>query len=152
MTESGILATFNSHAFLQGLSDQHRMRLVSGVKPFAAPSGEYLAREGQTAHAFYLIQSGQVAIGTHLAERGAVPIQTVGPGEVVGWSWLLPPYRWQFDARAVDSVQGLAFNADWLRQQCEQDHELGFHLLKQLVAVISTRLAAARMQRLDIYK
>jgi CRP-like cAMP-binding protein len=152
MTDSGILAAFSSHAFLQGLGAQHRLRLASGVRPVAFAPGEYLAREGQTADAFYLVQSGQVGIGSHLGERGAVPIQTVGPGEVVGWSWLLPPYRWQFDARAIDAVQGLAFNGGWLRQQCEQDHELGFHLLKQLVAVISSRLAASRMQRLDIYK
>jgi CRP-like cAMP-binding protein len=152
MTEPGILGAFASHPFHQALSEQHRMRLASGVRPFTASPGEYLAREGEPAHAFYLIQSGQVAIGTHLAERGAVPIQTVGAGEVVGWSWLLPPYRWQFDARAVLAVQGLVFDANWLREQCEQDHEQGYHLLKQLLAVVSSRLAATRVQRLDIYQ
>lgn len=81
-----------------------------------------------------------------------MPIQTVGPGEVVGWSWLLPPYRWQFDGRAVDAVEGVVFDGAWLRQQCEQDHELGYSLLRQMVAVISSRLAATRLQRLDIYR
>jgi CRP-like cAMP-binding protein len=152
MTEPGVPGAFASHAFIQGLSDQHRIRLASGVRLFMASAGEYLAREGEPAHAFYLIQFGQVEIGTHLAERGAVPIQTVGAGEVVGWSWLLPPYRWQFDARATLAVQGLAFDAAWLREQCEQDHELGYQLLKQLLAVVSSRLAATRVQRLDIYK
>lgn len=151
MSEPGVVGAFASHAFLQGLSEQHRMRLASGVRPFVAAPGEYLGREGLPAHAFFLIQSGQVSLGSHLSERGAVPIQTVGPGEVVGWSWLLPPYRWQFDARAVDAVQGLAFDAAWLREQCEQDHELGYHLLRQLLAVVSSRLAACRVQRLDIY-
>jgi CRP/FNR family cyclic AMP-dependent transcriptional regulator len=152
MIDPGILEALGNHPFLQGFGEQHRIRLASGVRSLSAAPGEYLAREGESAQAFYLIQSGRVAIGTHLAERGAVPIQTVGPGEVVGWSWLLPPYRWQFDARAIDAVQGLVFNADGLRQQCEQDHELGFHLLRQLVAVIASRLAASRVQRLDIYK
>ncbi len=152
MTEPGIPDAFASHPFIQGLSEQHRVRLASGVRPFTASPGEYLAREGEPAHAFYLIQSGQVEIGTHLAKGGAVPIQTVGVAEVVGWSWLLPPYRWQFDARAVDAVQGLAFDAPWLREQCERDHELGYQLLKQLLAVVGSRLAATRVQRLDIYK
>lgn len=152
MTEPGILAAFADHAFIQALSEQHRMRLASGVRPFTASPGEYLAREGEPAHAFYLIQSGQIEIDMYLARRGAVPIQTVGAGEVVGWSWLLPPYRWQFDARAVDAVQGLSFDAAWLREQCEQDHELGYQLLKQLLAVVGSRLTATRVQRLDIYQ
>jgi len=152
MTEPGVLGAFASHPFLQGLSDQHRMRLAAGVRPFTAGAGKSLAQEGEPAHAFYLIQAGHVTIGTHLGGRGAVTIQTMEAGDVVGWSWLLPPYRWQFDARAADAVQGLAFDASWLRDQCEQDHELGYHLLKQLLAVVSTRLAASRVQRLDIYK
>lgn len=151
MSEPGILGVFASHAFLQKLSEQHRLRLAAGVKPFTVAPGQFLAREGEPAHAFYLIQSGHVAIGTHLAERGMVAVQTIGPGEVVGWSWLLPPFRWHFDARAVDAVQGLAFDAAWLREQCEQDHELGYHILKQLLTVVSSRLTASRVQRLDIY-
>src|SRR5208282_1310540 len=101
----------------------------AAAKPFRAASGEYLAREGEPAQAFYLIQSGHVGIGTHLGERGEVPIQTLGAGSVVGWSWLLPPHEWQFDARAVDTVEGLLLDAAWLREQCAQDHELGYHLL-----------------------
>ncbi len=152
MTEPGIPGAIASHPFIVGLSEQHRTRLASGVRPFTASPGEYLAREGEPAHAFFLVQSGRVEIGTHLSERGVIPIQTVGAREVVGWSWLLPPYRWQFDARAVDAVQGLAFDAAWLREQCEQDHELGYQLFKQLLAVVSSRLAATRVQRLDIYQ
>ena len=71
---------------------------------------------------------------------------------MVGWSWLLPPYEWHFDARAVDSVQGLLFDAAWLREQCEQDYELGYHLLKELLAVVTSRLGACRIRQLDIYK
>jgi len=152
MTEPAMLGALAGHAFLDGLSEPHRMRLASAAKPFRTAPGEYLARQGEPAHAFYLIQSGQVGIGTHLGERGAVPIQTLGAGDVVGWSWLLPPHDWQFDARAVDTVEGLLFDAARLREQCAQDHELGYHLLKQLLAVVSSRLAACRIHKLDIYK
>jgi CRP-like cAMP-binding protein len=152
MTEPAILGAFSSHAFLKGLSEQHRMRLAVGVKPFRAAPGEYLSREGESAHAFYLIQSGHVGIGIDLRKSGTVPIQTLGPGDVVGWSWLSPPYLWQFDARAIEAVQGLLFDGSWLRTQCEQDHELGYHLLKQLLLVVGSRVAASRGQGMDIAK
>jgi CRP-like cAMP-binding protein len=152
MTEQGLLGTFASHTFLGGLSERQRMLLASGARPIAAAPGELLAREGETATAFYLIQAGHVALDLHTPGRGVASILTVGPGEVVGWSWLVPPHRWQFDCRAVDPVQGLSFDAEWLREKCEQDHELGYHLLKQLVTVIANRLAATRLQLLDIYK
>jgi CRP-like cAMP-binding protein len=151
MTEAAVLDDLATHAFSEALCERHRMRLAVGARPFCASPGEYLARAGEPAHAFYLIQSGHVGIGTHLGERGAVPIQTLGPGDVVGWSWLLPPYEWHFDARAVDTVQGLFFDAAWLQQQCEQDYELGYHLLKQLLAVVTSRLGACRIIQLDIY-
>src|SRR3974377_979568 len=152
MTEAANLDDFATQAFSEERSEQHRMRLASGAQPFCAPPGEYLALTGEPAHAFSVIQSGQVAIGTHLGERGAVPIQTLGPGDVVGWSWLLPPYEWDFDARAVDTVRGLFLNAAWLRAQCEQDYELGYHVLKQLLHAVTSRLGASWIIQMDIYK
>lgn len=146
MNETGILGAFASHAFLSELTDYQRMALASGVRPFRVAPGEYLSREGMAAKSFYLIQSGSVAIEIKQPGRGAVRVQEVGPGEIVGWSWIVPPHRWKFDARAVDTVSGLAFDAEWLRARCEQDHDLGYLVLKQLVAVISSRLAAARVQ------
>ncbi len=145
MNKQGLLGAFGTHAFLDGLSDQHLMKLASGVRPFQVASGEFLARAGKPTQAFYLIQSGRVEIGSHHGADEFQHLAEVGPGEVVGWSWLLPPHRWQFDCRAVDTVQGLVFDADWLRDQCEVDHELGYHLLKHLLAVVASRLAATRL-------
>ena len=152
MTEQGVPSVLAGHTFLSGLSEAHQQLLASGARPFTAAPGELLAREGETARAFYLIQAGHVALDLHSPNRGAVSIQTVGAGEIVGWSWVVSPYCWQFDCRAVDTVQGLAFDAQWLREKCEQDHELGYQLLRQLVTVIANRLAATRLQLLDIYK
>ena len=148
MTEQGTLGIFASHAFLGALSERHRMLLASGARPFTAAPGEVLAREGETANAFYLIQAGEVALELPAGKRGVVPIQTVGAGEIVGWSWLVPPHRWQFNCRAVSKVQGLAFNAEWLREKCELDHELGYHLFKQLLAVIASRMTATQVELL----
>jgi CRP-like cAMP-binding protein len=146
MAESNTLGAFASHPFLGGLDNRLLMQLTSGVKPFSAKTGEYLGREGQPATSFFLIQSGKVAIESPRPEGAPSPIQVIGPGEVIGWSWLLPPYQWQFDCRVVDAVQGLAMNAEWLRWQCDQNHELGYHLLKHLLAVVGGRLAATRRQ------
>ncbi len=76
----------------------------AGVRPFAASPGEFVAREGERARAFYLIQSGRVEIGHTAAGDVFVPIADVGPGEVIGWSWVLPPHQWQFDYRAAEAV------------------------------------------------
>jgi CRP/FNR family transcriptional regulator, cyclic AMP receptor protein len=146
MSDERILGTFASHDFLRRLGDRHLMLLASGARPFTAAPGEYLSREGEPAKAFYLIQSGHVEVRTQTSNLGEAVVQTVEPGEVIGWSWLLPPYRWQFNSRTVDAVRGIAFDAEWLREKCEQDHELGYHLLTQLLAVTASRLAATWRQ------
>ena len=122
------------------------MLLASGARPFTAASGEPLAREGEAAKTFYLIQAGHVALDLHTPERGAFPIQTVGPGEVVGWSWLVPPHRWHFTCTASEPVSGLMFDAEWLRDRCEQNHELGYHLLREMIGSLAGQLVATQEQ------
>jgi CRP-like cAMP-binding protein len=143
-TDQGILGTFAGHAFLNDLSERHRITLAGGARPFTAAAGQYLARTGQAANVFYLIQSGRVAVGTRTPDGRLVPVQAVGPGQVLGWSWLVPPHAWQFDCQAAEPVRGLSFDAEWLREKCEQDHELGYHLLRHLVTVVAERLASTR--------
>jgi CRP-like cAMP-binding protein len=152
MTEPEAAGVSTHHTFLERLGEPHCARLVAVAKRFRCNPGEFLAREGQPASAFYLIESGHVGISSHLGARGELLIQTLAAGDVVGWSWLLPPYLWQFDARAGDAVAGLSLDAAWLRKQCEEDHELGYHVLRQLLEVVSSRLVASRIRHLDIYK
>ena len=151
-TQTGVMGAFGGHVFLKGLSERHLMLLASGVAPMTYQPGEYLGREGQPATRFFLILSGHVALDIPTPDRGVVPVQAVGPGEALGWSWLVPPHRWRFDCRAVETVQALAFDAEWLREKCEQDHELGYHLLKHLLSVIAGRLSASRLQLLDLQR
>ncbi len=77
-------------------------------------------------------------------DGAAIDIQTVLPGEVIGWSWIVPPHRWQFDAEALDDMTGIRFNAEWLRQKCEDNHDLGYCVLKHLLGVLANRLSATR--------
>ena len=114
-------------------------------------AGDYLFREGGQADTFYLLRHGRVQLEIFAPGRGAVTIQTVDDGDVVGWSWLFPPYRWHFDARALDSVRAVAFDGACLRRKCEEDHSLGFELLGRFSPVMLERLQATRMQLLDVY-
>jgi CRP/FNR family transcriptional regulator, cyclic AMP receptor protein len=152
MSQPQLQAMLSEHAFLRGLSERNVAALTSSAKLVDYGPDHLLGREGEPADVFYLIRSGRVALEIHTPNRGAVRIQTVGAGEPVGWSWLVPPHRWQFDARAVELTQTIAIDGAALRDKCEQDHEVGFQLIKRLVSVIAGRLAATRLQLLDIYK
>jgi CRP-like cAMP-binding protein len=147
MSRPAILDAFASHAFLSKLDNRCLMDLASGVVPFAASGGDYLAHRGEPARAFYLVQSGSVTVGLEGDGGELTPVQTIGPGGVLGWSWLIPPHRWQFSCRADGPVQGLMFDAEWLRERCERNHELGYHLLREMVSTMAERLAAAWQER-----
>jgi CRP/FNR family transcriptional regulator, cyclic AMP receptor protein len=147
MTRPLILDTFATHEFLSKLDDRCLMDLASGVRPFAVAAGGYLGRRDQPANAFYLIQAGTVLVGDEQPDGELAPLMTIGPGGVVGWSWLVPPHRWHFTCRAETPVQGLMFDAAWLRDRCEQNHELGYHLLKELLGALAGRLVASREER-----
>jgi CRP-like cAMP-binding protein len=146
MSRPAILDAFSSHAFLQRLDDRCLMDLASGARPFTVSAGGYLGRPGQPANAFYLIQSGRVTAGQEGPGGDLEPFMTVGPGGVLGWSWLVPPHRWQFTCRADDPVQGLMFDAAWLRERCERNHELGYHLLREMIGAMARQLTAAKQE------
>jgi CRP-like cAMP-binding protein len=140
------------HAFVRDMPAAHLATLRTHAQRASFAAHQYLGREGQPADRFYLIHSGHVALEARTPHRDGVRIETVGAGDPVGWSWLLPPHRWQFDARAVEAVEAIAIDAQSLREQCERDHEFGFQVLRRLLAVVAKRLAAARLQLLDIYQ
>jgi len=152
MNDNEMVEHLARHPLLNGLPRPLLQSLAAGAKAFDADTNEYLGRHGAPSHAFYLIRTGHVALEIPTPNRGLVPIQTIGPGDILGWSWLVPPHRWQFDCRAKEVVHGIMFDAAWLRDRCESDHELGFQLIKRLVYVIANRLAATRVQLLDLYQ
>jgi CRP-like cAMP-binding protein len=144
-------SVLGEHPFLQGLK-AHHIELLSGCASnlrFEADS--FLCRSGDEADQFYILRSGRVAVEIFAANRGPVTIQTLGEGDILGWSWLVPPYHWRFSARALELTRAIALDGRCLRQKCEQDHELGYELLKRFSHVIAERLDAARLQLLDVY-
>jgi CRP-like cAMP-binding protein len=136
---------------LAGLGSEH-LELIAGCggnRVFAA--GEYLMREGERAGDFFVIRHGDVALETFVPQRGPLTIETLHDGDLLGWSWLVPPYRTMFDARALTQTRTVAFDGACLRDKCSEDYELGSELLTSFVAVIVERLQATRLRLLDVY-
>lgn len=113
--------------------------------------GEYILREGEPADTFYVIRRGAVALETFAPRQGAVTIETIHDGDLLGWSWLVPPHRTAFDARVLSTTHAIAFDGTCLRGKLEADPALGYALLRMFMAVIVERLQGTRMQLLDVY-
>lgn len=125
---------------------------VSGcARNVAFEAGRLLLAEGDEASTLYLLRRGQVSIEVHAPGRDPIAIQTVGPGQVVGWSWLVPPYRWSFDARALTPVGAVAIDGACLRSKADEQPALGYSLLQRISVMLLERLQAARIQLLDVY-
>ena len=136
---------------LAGLSAAH-LQVISGcAQNRVIAAGELLMREGEPANDFYVIRRGGVALETYLPQHGALTIETLHDGDLVGWSWLVPPYRTVFDARAVGETHTVSFDGACLRGKCETDHELGYELMRRFAVVIVERLQATRLRLLDVY-
>jgi CRP/FNR family transcriptional regulator, cyclic AMP receptor protein len=116
-----------------------------------ANAGEMLMRAGEPADKFFLIRRGLVALEIENPGRGSLMIETLEPGDVVGWSWLFAPYRWVMDGHVLESTSVITFDGACLRGKCEQDHELGFQLMRRFAANLIERLQATRLQLLDVY-
>jgi CRP-like cAMP-binding protein len=129
-----------------------QLQLIAGcARNERVEPGVYLLREGEPADRFFLIRHGAVALEVHAPGRGSIVIETLHPGDVVGWSWLFAPYRWQLDGRALEPSALVAFDGACLRGKCEVDHELGYQLMSRFAANLVERLQATRLQLLDVY-
>ena len=113
--------------------------------------GDVLFREGEPANRFFIIDSGLISLRIGIPDRGMVQLQTIRAGEVLGWSWLFPPYCWHFDAITLQATEALAFDGACLRGKCDANHELGYQLMNRFASIITDRLQATRLQLLDLY-
>jgi CRP-like cAMP-binding protein len=147
-TLEGILA---EHPFFKGLDPRYLQLAVGCASNARFEAGELVFREGEEANHFFLIRQGKVALEVFAPSRGSLTIQTLEDGEILGWSWLIPPYHWRFDARAVEMTRTIVLDGRCLRAKCEEDHDLGYELLKRFAAILGQRLDATRFQLLDIY-
>ncbi len=139
------------HPFFQGLAPAYAGLLTGCARNVRFDAGSYLFKEGDEANEFYLIRAGMVALEIFAPQRKPFIAGTLGEGEILGWSWLLPPYRWKFHARATQPVRAIALDGKCLREKCEQNHDLGYEMLKRFAGIMEQRLETTILQLLDVY-
>jgi CRP-like cAMP-binding protein len=146
----GLERIVKEHPFFAGMKDEYTNLIAGCAKNVRFEAGQFVFHEGEPADQFYLLRSGRVALQISAPER-VLTIQTVGESEIVGASWLVPPYRWGFDAKALELSRAIAMDAACLRGKCEGDHDLGYEMMKRFMPVLIQRLHATRLQILDVY-
>ena len=149
MTES-LKADFRQHPFVLNLDPQHVQTLLECAQECRFTRGEYLKRQGEPADQIYLIESGEVTLEISVPHHGLLRIETLGSGQVLGWSCLVEPYRWRFDARAVTPVEGFALDTVCLRAKCERDQSFGYNVLSRCVPVMAQRLEATQLKLMEL--
>ena len=135
-----------AHPFLHGMSRDHLAVLAAAASDVTFPARHRLFEDGARATRFWLIQSGHVALDLHVPGQGRMKIDSIAMGELLGWSWLFPPYTWAFGAVAACPVEAFEFDGRKVRACCESDPELGYELTQRLVRVVAKRLQATRVR------
>jgi CRP-like cAMP-binding protein len=138
--------SWKSHPFLQSFSSEHQATLAECAMPTTFKAGQLIFREGEMANRFYLILEGRAALEAEAEDRPAVVVDSVAAGEVLGWSWLFPPYTWNFTARALEPVRAIFFYGTWLRERCATDPALGYELMRHTASILIRRLQATRKE------
>ena len=137
------------HPFFKGMKPEHLALVLAGATCASIKAGQVLFRQGEPASRFYLLQRGRVLLEARAAAHRGAEIQTLGAGEVLGWSWLFAPFVWQFQARALEPGEALVLDGAHLLVEAERNHEFGFELMKRVAQVVIHRLQATREQLLS---
>ncbi|HZP18498.1 MAG TPA: cyclic nucleotide-binding domain-containing protein [Terriglobales bacterium] len=139
------------HPFFAGLESYYLGLLVGCASNVRFEKGEYIFKEGGEANEFYLVRAGKVALEVFAPHHQPIIVSTLGEGEILGWSWLLPPYHWKFHAHVVEQTRAIALDGKCLRNKCEQNHDLGYELLKRFAQIVDRRLDDACLRLVDVY-
>jgi len=141
----------DEHPFFAGM-DAAWLELMAGCgRNVVYTPGAVIAKEGDEAVEFFAVRSGKIAIELYSSLTGALTVQTLGAGAICGWSWILPPHRWIFDVRAVETTRAVRFDATCLRTKCEESPAMGYEFMKRFAVVMTDLLEATRLQLLDVY-
>ncbi|MET7298513.1 cyclic nucleotide-binding domain-containing protein [Embleya sp. NPDC005575] len=130
---------------------EHLDRLMAFGRPVTFESGTRLFEEGRPARNFWLVEGGSVCLDVHVPGSHAATVETLGAGELIGWSWLFPPYRWHLGAQAIGTVRAVEFDAGAVRAECERDTDFGRAITLVCAQVIAGRLQASRLRLLELY-
>jgi CRP/FNR family transcriptional regulator, cyclic AMP receptor protein len=143
-------AALSAHPFLHGMPLGQLDVLAQVAEDVTFRAGHRLFEDGGHATRFWLIRSGYVGLDLHVPGQGRITIETIGLGELLGWSWLFPPYRWAFGAVAATHMEAFQFGGPAVRAACEADPELGYELTRRLAIVVARRLQATRIRLITV--
>ena len=125
--------------------------LVKTASEVSFEKGHFLLTKGSDANNLYMLSSGKVNIEIDGEEKGPITIQSIGVGDIIGWSWLVPPFEWQFDAIVIEPTNVLKFDGVALRNTCEENHGFGYDLIKRVTTVMTNRLLSTRLKLMEYY-
>jgi CRP-like cAMP-binding protein len=148
----GLQRILAEHPFFSGMEERLLQILAGCASNVRFEEGKVILREGEEADKFYLIRDGRVALQVFSDRRGPLTISTLQGGDILGWSWLTPPYRFKFTARTMETTRVISLDGKCLREKSENDNQLGYELLKRFVHIIDDRLQATRLQLLNVYE
>lgn len=146
-----IVQELRGNSFFNSFPDTDLEHFAPCVTFKSFEPGQVLIRDGDVADCFHILRLGTVAVELTVPPRGRLSLQTLGIGDILGWSWAVPPYRWSFDARATSLVRTLQVDAFQLRGVCDAEPAFGYRLMQQIIRVMAGRITAARLQMLDLY-
>lgn len=141
----------NKFPFFRGMDKAHLEKIAQVAAPVTLAPGKIICEDGQKADKFYLLMNGRVVVELYSPERGDLLIQTLNTGDILGWSWLVPPYQWRFNARVLAKTHAIVFNGERLRTLFGKNRELGYELQKRFLMIIAARLESASIQLMDLY-
>lgn len=140
-----------AQALFSGLSDDHLAFLAENAVEAAFGDGQIVARQGDRADRFLLVLEGELVVEVPAITGPKLEITHLGPGHVFGWSWLIEPYTWHFNARAVGPIRVLDFDGPAILSHCEEDAQFGYALFKRFSALMAIRLEAAQRKMMDVW-
>jgi CRP/FNR family transcriptional regulator, cyclic AMP receptor protein len=140
-----------NHPFTHDLAPRHLDLLAGMARLVSFPAGSWISRVDEEADSVHLVMEGRAAVEVAAPGDDPLTLATVHDGEILGWSWLFPPHRLQFDVVTLDDVTAIVVDGAALREACESDHELGYRVTLRLVRTLSSRLGATRLQLVDVY-
>ncbi|MBN8583791.1 MAG: cyclic nucleotide-binding domain-containing protein [Ignavibacteria bacterium] len=142
---SGIL---KQHPFIEDLSEEYVKQITGCASNVVFHENDIIFKEGEKAEKFYLIRTGMIALEFNGRDKGMIRIETIGPGQMLGWSWLVSPNIWHFTAHVIEEVRAIAMDGECLRKKCEKDTKMGYEMYKRFSLLLEQRLQSARQQLL----
>lgn len=145
-------SSYKHHPFFEGMSEDYLEEILEGYEIRNFDAGQYVITEGAPAKNCFLVLKGRISILTekfdsHAGDESSelIAIQTLGPGELLGWSWLVPPHSWSMTAETAEPSEVLVLDGEMLRRKCEEDPALGYDLLKRIAVIMRERLLLTRL-------